>query len=77
MSVTVLLLILGIYRMPEKFYPFLRSSGGNLMMLGRMADVVVWQAVTDRWARTLCALATLLVVPILDVQGHSLSSYQV
>jgi hypothetical protein len=31
----------------------------------------------DRWTRTLCVLATLLLVPVLDISAHNLSSYKV
>jgi hypothetical protein len=40
-----------------------------------MIDVVVWDFVCPGSCAS--RLATLLLVPILDIQGHNLSSYQV
>jgi hypothetical protein len=53
------------------------------MILGRMTDVVVWEAVMlsgpgcVRPGSTASRLTALVLVPVLDIQGHILSFYQV
>jgi hypothetical protein len=42
------------------------------MILGRMIGSGGVESGDTRWTRTLYALATFVLVPVLDIQGHSL-----